>query len=111
MSEKKLVFIKLIHTFFWALFAGAIFYLDYKVLVNSVDHSVYFAIGLVLIEVGILLSFKWKCPLTLVAAKYTTNRRDNFDIYLPEWLARHNKVIFTILFVAGLVGLALRAIA
>ena len=25
----------------------------------------------------------------------------NFDIYLPNWLARHNKLIFGILFVAG----------
>jgi hypothetical protein len=35
-----------------------------------------------------------------VAARYTDDRRDNFDIYLPLWLARHNKLIFGWLFVA-----------
>jgi hypothetical protein len=40
-----------------------------------------------------------KCPLTDVAARYTKDRRDNFDIYLPNWLARHIKAIFGALFV------------
>ena len=41
-----------------------------------------------------------------MAARHTGDRRDNFDIYLPEWLARHNKSIFGTLYVAGLVVLA-----
>ena len=42
-----------------------------------------------------------ECPLTDVAGQFTEDRRDNFDIYLPEWLARHNKGIFGTLYVAG----------
>jgi hypothetical protein len=42
-----------------------------------------------------------RCPLTDVAQRYTADRRDNFDIYLPVWLARNNKRIFGALFVAG----------
>ncbi len=42
-----------------------------------------------------------RCPLTDVAARYTDDRADNFDIYLPLWLARYNKIIFGFLFVAG----------
>jgi hypothetical protein len=34
--------------------------------------------------------------------RYTSDRRDNFDIYLPEWLARHNQRIFGTLYVAGI---------
>lgn len=41
------------------------------------------------------------CPLTGIAARYTDDRRPNFDIYLPVWLAQHNKRIFTLLFAAG----------
>jgi hypothetical protein len=40
--------------------------------------------------------------LTDVAARYTDARQDNFDIYLPLWLARHNKSIFGTLYAAGL---------
>jgi len=38
-----------------------------------------------------------------VAARYTDERQDNFDICLPLGLARHNKVIFGELYVAGIV--------
>lgn len=45
-----------------------------------------------------------RCPLTPLAARYTTERSDNFDIFLPAWVARHNKAIFGALYVGG-VGL------
>ena len=49
-----------------------------------------------------MLAFnKGRCPLTSLAARYTADRRDNFDIYLPQWLARYNKLIFGTLYVAG----------
>jgi hypothetical protein len=38
-----------------------------------------------------------------LAARFTADRRPNFDIYLPQWLARYNQPIFGSLYVAGLV--------
>ena len=64
--------------------------------------------GTVLLEVAVLVFNGWRCPLTIVAERYTTDRRDNFDIYLPEWLARHNKLIFGILYVVGVAFAAYR---
>ena len=60
-------------------------------------------IGIMLVEVLVLAVNGWRCPLTDLAARYTEDRRANFDIYLPLWLATHNKWIFGSLFVAGLV--------
>jgi len=57
--------------------------------------------ALVLLECVILVANRWRCPLTGMAAKFTEDRKDNFDIYLPNWLARHNKTIFGSLFLAG----------
>jgi hypothetical protein len=54
---------------------------------------------IVFAELGVLLANRWKCPLTDLAEKYTDDRSPNFDIYLPNWLARHNKTIFGALFV------------
>jgi polyferredoxin len=54
--------------------------------------------GIVLIETIVLIANGWTCPLTSLAARYTAERDDNFDIYLPLWLARHNKLIFGSLF-------------
>ena len=64
--------------------------------------------GLVLVEVAVLAANRLKCPLTDVAARYTEERQDNFDIYLPLFLARYNKQIFGSLFLAGLVFGAFR---
>lgn len=63
---------------------------------------------LVLFECGVLVANKWRCPLTDVASRYTDDRADNFDIYLPRWLARYNKQIFGALFAAGVLVLLWR---
>jgi hypothetical protein len=62
----------------------------------------------VLAEVVVLWLNRWSCPLTAVAALYTDDRRANFDIYLPEWLARYNKHVFGPLYVAGVVFAAVQ---
>ncbi len=53
-------------------------------------------------EILVLVFNRWRCPLTAIAARHTSDRRANFDIYLPEWLARHNKGVFGSLFGLGL---------
>jgi hypothetical protein len=57
--------------------------------------------GFVLLECCVLALSGGRCPLTDLSAKFTDDRAPNFDIYLPSWLAEHNKVIFGVLFVAG----------
>ena len=39
--------------------------------------------------------------MTDLAAKYTADRSPNFDIYMPNWLAVHNKTIFSALFLVN----------
>lgn len=93
--------IKFLHTSIWAFFAGCIFAIPIVAWRDKYVHASVLS-GLVLIEALVLVFNGWRCPLTAVAARYTDDRRDNFDIYLPEWLARHIKVIFSVLYVAGL---------
>jgi hypothetical protein len=52
-------------------------------------------------ECFVLAVNRGRCPLTDLAARYIDERAANFDFYLPEWLARHNKSIFGFLFVTG----------
>jgi hypothetical protein len=59
--------------------------------------------GIMLSEVLVLVVNGWRCPLTDLAARYTDDRRANFDIYLPLWLAANNKRIFGSIFAAGVV--------
>jgi polyferredoxin len=100
-AQRRLRTIKLLHTLVWALFAGCVALIPVFAWLRRFDVALVL-IGLVLIEVLILGANGWRCPLTAIAARYTDDRRDNFDIYLPEWLARHNKTIFGAWFVLGL---------
>jgi len=73
-----LVVIKLVHTAIWRFFAGCIAAIPAAAAQN-----------------------RSRCPLTDPASRYTEERTDNFDIYLPLWLARYNKTIFGTIFAAG----------
>ena len=93
--------VRIAHTVIWAFFAGCIVAIPFVGWTRRFDWAVFLA-AVVFVEVFIITTNRWRCPLTDVAARYTTDRRDNFDIYLPAWLARHNKTIFGALYVAGL---------
>jgi len=45
------------------------------------------------------------------ASRYSSSARHNFDIYLPEWLAKYNKQIYTVIVVIILLLLAWRLVA
>lgn len=94
--------VKLVHTVVWAFFAALIFAIPAFAWAGMYRQAA-FSIAIVLIEVLVLVFNGWRCPLTGVAARYTDDRRENFDIYLPEWLARHNKLVFGLLYVLGIV--------
>ena len=98
---------RLIHTIVWAVFVAAILAIPVAAWQRRWDAFLALA-GLVLLEVAVLAVNGLKCPLTDVAAKYTDDRQDNFDIYLPLFLARYNKQIFGSLFLAGLIFGAFR---
>lgn len=98
----RLVAIKTIHSVAWAFFAGCILAIAPFAWFGRFGVAATL-IAVTLVEVLILLLNGWSCPLTAIAARYTPDRRDNFDIYLPEWLARHNKRIFGILYVGGII--------
>jgi len=92
--------IKVVHTVVWALFAGCILAIPIASLYGD-NLAALWLVAIVFGEVAVLAANKWRCPLTALAARYTTDRRANFDIYLPEWLAKHNKVIFGTIYLVG----------
>lgn len=98
---RRLVAVKLLHTIAWAFFAGCIVALPWAAWRGEMRLAAWLA-AIVMVEVIILAFNRFACPLTAVAARYTDERRANFDIYLPEWLARYNKHVFGTLYVAGL---------
>lgn len=99
-ASHRLFAVKALHTLAWALFAACILAIP-LVSWNGAHDAAAWLIAIVFVEVLVLALNRWSCPLTAVAARYTDDRRANFDIFLPEWLARYNKQIFGPLYVIG----------
>jgi len=100
-ATARLVCIKVLHTIVWAFFASCIVAILIAALLDWFVVAAALAV-IVFVEVLVLSCNRMSCPLTAIAARYTSDRRPNFDIYLPEWLARYNKQIFGGLYVIGI---------
>jgi tetrahydromethanopterin S-methyltransferase subunit E len=102
--------VKVTHTVIWVFFVACILAIPLFTALSRFRLAVLCA-AIVGVEVAVLLLNGFTCPLTNVAARYTSDRRANFDIYLPEWLARHNKAVFGTLYIAAVFLLVVRWVA
>ena len=102
--------IKAAHTLVWAFFVACILAIWNFALQGALAGAML-AIGLVSVEVSVLGFNRWRCPLSPLAARYTEDRRANFDIYLPAWLAGRTMPIFGTLYVGGILMTCLMAVA
>ena len=106
----KLLIVKIIHTLVWIFFNVVIFYLFYAVVSNKIDKWVWIGLGLFVLEGIVLVIFRNMCPLTVIARKYSDSSKNNFDIFLPDWLAKNNKLIYSIFLGVIIIILAYRLI-
>lgn len=98
-NQSKLIAIKIFHTAIWIFFNILIFYMLYAVSFGETDYRLWIGYALMGIEVIVLLAFRLFYLLPVMARKYSDSSSSNFDIYLPEWLAKYNKQIYTIILV------------
>lgn len=102
-----LLTVKLVHTVVWLFFVACIVAIPLAAQLQRFEWAAAMGAA-VLLETVVLLLNRWSCPLTGVAARYTDDHRPNFDIFLPSWLARNNKLIFGTLYVCGVAYAAVR---
>ncbi len=93
-----LVWIKLLHTLVWAIMATCVCGLPILAAKRRFGWALVVSI-IVLTECVVLALNHFICPITNLAARYTSDRAANFDIYLPLWLAQNNQPIFGTLFI------------
>jgi len=70
---------------------------------DRIGTLLWIAIAIVVVEGTILLLNGCQCPLTRLGEKYTEQTDVGFDIFLPKWLAKNNKTIFTALYFVGVI--------
>lgn len=86
--------------------ASATFAIGYSVVKMKFDVVFYVSFALITAEVIVIVINAWTCPLTNIARRYTVDEAPNFDIYLPQTIAKFNKEIFSaILFIILLIYL------
>ena len=105
-NKTKIILIKLAHTVIWFIMALASIYILYAGITKTESVWLWLSIGLLCLESLVLVFNKWTCPFTPMAMKYTSDRADNFDIFIPNIVARYNKVIFGAIFAIGLILVA-----
>ncbi len=101
--KRKLLTIKVLHTIIWVFFVLIILYILYSGIFNRIDILTWVAIVLIVVEGIILLVNGWRCPLTNLGEKYTEQTDVGFDIFLPSWVAKNNKTIFTTIYLIGVI--------
>ena len=99
-TVRPLMAIKLLHTGVWAVFVACILAIPIAAWMRRFDGAAWLSL-FVWIECAVLAINRGRCPFTDMAARYSHDQAPNFDIYLPVWLARYNKLVFGTLFVAG----------
>lgn len=109
--HSRLWLIRLIHTLIWIFFNIVIGYMLYAVITNRLDNLLWVCYALVAAEGLVLLFCGWQCPLTILARRYSHSTKDNFDIFLPGWLAKYTKTIYTSLTVVILLLTLYRVLA
>jgi hypothetical protein len=98
--DSRLALIKALHTAVWAFMVACIVAIYVFASVERFTAALVM-IAIVSAEVVVLVANRMSCPLTPIAARFTADRDPNFDIYLPRWLAQHNKQIFGPLYAGG----------
>jgi hypothetical protein len=109
-SKYKLLMLKVFHTAVWAFFVFVIFHILYSGIFNNINIFTWIAIILIIVE-GIILIFNgWRCPLTIMGEKCTERTYIGFDIFLPRWIAKNNKIIFTIIYLVSVIIVIYRSL-
>ena len=87
----------MLHTLVWSLLAGCVLAIPIAA-IRQQFRAAATLIAIIIVECVVLGANGGRCPLTDWAARFTSDRSANFDIYLPIWLAQYNKAIFGTLF-------------
>lgn len=83
----SILHVKIIHTLIFAVLSGCVLLVLYSGLVGLVTIWTWTAIAMILLEGVVLVSFGWKCPLTIVAERLGASEGAVADIFLPKWFA------------------------
>ncbi|HTO99989.1 MAG TPA: hypothetical protein VMJ64_01345 [Anaerolineales bacterium] len=105
---RSIGFIKVIHLAIFVLISGLLVGFLYEVVTGRMNYLTWSTIGILLGEGVVLVTNRWRCPLTAVAEGLGSEHGQVTDILLPKSIADHVWTIYTWLFAGGLLVLVIR---
>jgi hypothetical protein len=105
---RSITVIKSVHTVVFFLLSGLLGVFLYEVVLGHISLFTWVAVTLFLAEGIILAANGGRCPLTTYAEQLGSPHGQITDIFLPKWFADRVFIVYTGLFVGGLLFLAFR---
>lgn len=105
---RSITVIKSVHTVVFFLLSGLLGIFVYEVMVNRISLFTWTAVTLFLAEGVILVANNGRCPLTAYAEHLGSPHGQITDIFLPKWFADRVFIVYTGLFIGGLLLLVFR---
>jgi len=102
--------VKAVHSLAFLGIAASVLHIFWAGVANRRSRRTGWALGVALGECAIYAANGFRCPLRQLAEDLGAESGQVTDIFLPRWLANRIPWIFTPLLVAGLAGLAWRAV-
>lgn len=96
--SRTVFYIKLIHSLLFILIVVCTIYVLVTAALDQVNQLTWWAFGIVIVEMLILLLNNWRCPLTDLAEHRGADVGSVADLFLPKQLSDHLFTIFGIAF-------------
>lgn len=97
--SKTVFYIKLVHSFLFFLIGISTIYVFVTIVLDRIDALTWWAFGIAVVELLVLLINNWRCPLTDLAEQQGADVGSVADLFLPKWFSDQLFPIFGIFFV------------
>lgn len=106
--QKIIFYIKLLHSVLFFLIAISTIYVFITAALDQINSLTWWAFGVAVVELLVLLFNGWRCPLTDLAERQGAEVGSVADLFLPKWLSDYLFAIFGVVFLITCLLLAWR---
>jgi hypothetical protein len=109
-QDQRLGLVRGLHTVIYVVMAGSVVVLLYAGISGARGPWLWWALGLISVEIVVFVGNGMKCPMTAMVARLGKARSGISDTFFPERITRHTLRVFGPLIVLAFILLALRGL-
>ena len=109
-EDQRLGLVRGLHTVIYVVMAGSVFVLLYAGISGARGPWLWWALGLISVEIVVFVCNGMKCPMTAMVTRLGKAGSGISDTFFPERITRHTLRVFGPLIVLAFILLALRGL-